>query len=38
VLQNFHIHTDAQPDEKMRFRGVARTPNLGGLITVHRRT
>ena len=37
VLQNFHIHTDAEPDEKMRFRGVARTPKLGGLITVHRR-
>jgi cytochrome P450 family 138 len=37
VLHNFHIHTDAEPDEKMRFRGVARTPKLGGLITVHRR-
>ena len=36
VLQNFHIHTDAQPGEKMRFRGVARTPKLGGLITIHR--
>jgi cytochrome P450 family 138 len=37
VLQNFQIHTDAEPDEKMHFRGVARTPHLGGLMTVHRR-
>jgi cytochrome P450 family 138 len=37
VLQNVHIHTDAEPGEKMRFRGVARTPKLGGLITINRR-
>jgi cytochrome P450 family 138 len=38
VLQNFRIQTDAAPDEKMHFRGVAHTPKLGGLIVVNRRT
>lgn len=37
VLQNFRIHTDAAPDEKAHFRGVAHTPKLGGLIVVNRR-
>jgi cytochrome P450 family 138 len=37
VLQNFRIQTDAAPDEKMHFRGVAHTPKLGGLIVMNRR-
>jgi cytochrome P450 len=38
VLQNFRIQTDAAPDEKVHFRGVAHTPKLGGLIIVNRRS
>jgi cytochrome P450 family 138 len=37
VLQNFRIQTDAAPDEKAHFRGVAHIPKLGGLIVVNRR-
>lgn len=37
VLKNFWIHTDASPDEKVHFRGVAHTPKRGGLIVVNRR-
>jgi cytochrome P450 family 138 len=37
VLQTFQIQTDAAPDEKVHFRGVAHTPKLGGLIVVNRR-
>jgi cytochrome P450 len=37
VLQHFRIHTDAAPDEKPRFRGVAHVPRLGGRIVVSRR-
>jgi hypothetical protein len=37
VLQNFRIQTDAAPDEKSYFRGVAHTPKLGGRIVVTRR-
>jgi len=38
VLQNFRIQTDAAPDEKSYFRGVAHTPRLGGRVVVNRRT
>jgi hypothetical protein len=31
------IQTDAAPDEKVHFRGIAFTPKDGGLITVRRR-
>ncbi|GFG54339.1 cytochrome P450 [Mycolicibacterium agri] len=37
VLQHLRIHTDAAPDEKPRFRGVAHVPRLGGRIVVSRR-
>lgn len=38
VLRHFSIHTDASPDEKSHFRGVAHTPKLGGRVAVTRRT
>lgn len=38
VLQHFRIHTDAAPDEKSHFRGVAHVPKRGGLAVLHRRT
>jgi cytochrome P450 len=37
VLQTFRIHTDAAPDEKLHFRGVAYSPKLGGRVAVSRR-
>ena len=37
VLRHFVIETDAAPDEKIHFRGIAFTPKDGGRIVVHRR-
>jgi cytochrome P450 family 138 len=37
VLRHFVIDTDAAPDEKVHFRGIAFTPRDGGRITVRRR-
>jgi cytochrome P450 family 138 len=37
VLRHFRIETDAAPDEKVHFRGIAYTPKDGGRIVVHRR-
>lgn len=38
VLQNFRLQTDAAPDEKPHFRGVAYAPKSGGLVALNRRT
>lgn len=37
ILQHFVIETDAAPDEKVHFRGIAFTPKDGGRIVVRRR-
>jgi cytochrome P450 len=37
VLAHFQIHTDAAPDEKPRFRGIAHVPARGGRVVVSRR-
>lgn len=38
VLRNFRIQTDAAPDERSVFRGVAHTPKHGARVVLHRRT
>lgn len=38
VLRNLRIQTDTTADERSHFRGVAHTPELGGLVVVNRRT
>lgn len=37
VLRNIRVHTDAAPDEKSYFRGIAHVPRRGGRLTVSRR-
>lgn len=37
VLRNFRIQTDAAPDEKSHFRGIAHTPKQGARVVVNRR-
>jgi cytochrome P450 len=37
VLRNFRIQTDAAPDEKSHFRGIAHTPKSGARVVVNRR-
>jgi cytochrome P450 family 138 len=38
VLRSFRIRTDAAPDEKSHFRGIAHTPKRGGRVVVNRRS
>jgi len=38
VLQNFRIQTDAAPDERSHFRGIAHSAKRGGRVIVNRRT
>lgn len=37
ILRDFMIETDAAPEEKVHFRGIAFTPKAGGRVTVRRR-
>ncbi|OBJ83506.1 cytochrome P450 [Mycobacterium gordonae] len=37
VLRHFQIQTDAAPDEKSHFRGIAHTPKSGARVVVYRR-
>lgn len=37
VLRHFRIHTDAAPDERSHFRGVAHVPKRGGRVVVNPR-